>query len=107
MMCCCHHQFFNIVIIQCLHSLDSSAASVLAAEVIYCHTFDITKFCHGNDSIFSRDHIFHRNIKRIKSDSCSSVIAVFLRNRKDFLTNNTKKCISVCKDCFQFADLFH
>ena len=94
-----HHQFFDIVIVQCLHALDSSAASVLAAEVVYGHTFNITKFGHCDNCIFSRDHILHGDVICIKSNGSSSVIAIFLSNCKDLLTDDTEKRISVCKNC--------
>ena len=100
MMRGCHHQFFNIVIIKCLHSLDSSAATVLAAEVIYGHSLDVTEFCHCDDCIFSRNHVFHRNVICVKSDCCSSVVTVFFGNCKDFFTDHAKKCVSVCQNCF-------
>ena len=99
MMSGCHHQFFNIVIIKSLHALNSLAASVLAAEIIHCHTLDITQFCHSDHSIFPGNHVLHGNIKGIKTNRGSSVITIFIGNLQHFLTDHAKKKISVFKNC--------
>ena len=38
----CHQKLFYIVVIDSAHTLDSLAASVLTAEIINGHTFDIS-----------------------------------------------------------------
>ena len=43
-----HHQIFNEIFLQRLHSLNAFSASVLALEIIHGHPFDITKPGHGN-----------------------------------------------------------
>ena len=100
-----HKQFFNVIVIDGLHSLDSTSTSVLAAEIIYSHSLDITKFCHSNDSIFPWNQILCGKIIDIISDGSSSLIAIFISDCEDFFPYNTKKEISVCKNCQEFADL--
>ena len=107
MMSCCHQKLFDVVIINSLHSLDSSAAAVLAAEIIYSHTLDITKLCHCDNRILSRDQILCGNIIYIVSDGSLSVIAVFLSNSQDFFTDHTEKKLTVSKDCLELTDLLH
>ena len=41
MMGRCHQQFIDIIVLDSLHTLDALAATVLASEVIYGHSFDI------------------------------------------------------------------
>ena len=106
-MSCGHQKFFNIVILNGLHTLDSSAATVLAAEVINRHTFNITKLGHCDHGILSRDQILCGNIVYIVSDGCLSVIAVFLCNGKDLLTDHAEKKLTVSKDCLELADFLH
>ena len=102
-----HQQFIDIIILDGLHALDTLTTTILATEVVYCHSFDITQFRHGNDGIFIRDHILHGNIELIKSDGCLSLITVFFADGKDLLTDHAKQQISVCQDSFQSADTIH
>ena len=103
-MCGGHQKLFDIVIFNGLHSLDSASASVLAAEIIYGHPLNIAKLGHRNDSIFPWNQILCGKIIDIISDGSSSLIAVFVSDCKDFFPYNTKKEISVCKNCQEFAD---
>ena len=106
MMGCGHQKFFDIIIFQCLHAFNASAASILAAEVIYGHTFNISKLCHCDHCIFFRDQILCRNIIYIVPNSSPSLITIFIRNQKDFFTYNTEQKISVSKDSLKSSDLF-
>ena len=103
----CHQQLINIIILKCLHAFNSFSTSVLIAEIIYCHSFDVSQLRHGNDSIFIWNHIFHGNIIIIKTDGCSSFIAIFFSNGQNFFTNDTQEHISVCQYCLQLPDFFH
>ena len=84
-----HQQILNVILIDGLHSLDTSAAAVLCFEIIYGHTLDITKAGHSDDSILPRDQILHGNIQFIITDLTASVIAVFLSDSTHFCLNNT------------------
>ena len=88
-MCGRHQQIFDIVLINRLHSFDTSAAAVLCFEIIYSHTFDITETGHGNNSIFPRNQILHGDIQFVITDFTASVIAVFLSDSTHFCLNNT------------------
>ena len=46
-------------------------------------------------------------IKYIKSNSCSSLITIFITDYKNLFTDYSKKQFSVSKNGFQSADLFH
>ena len=84
-----HQQIFNIILINSLHSLNTTTTAVLCLEIIYGHTFDITKAGHSDDSIFPRDQILHGNIQFIITDLTASVIAVFFSNSTHFCLDNT------------------
>ena len=89
-MCRCHKQFFDIILIDRLHSLDTFTTTILTFEIINSHSLDISKFCHCDHSIFSRDQIFHGNIINIKSNLCSSFIAIFVTDQCNFIFDNSK-----------------
>ena len=72
-----HQKFFYIVILYGLHSLDALSSTVLAAEIIYRHPLNISQLRHGNNHIFSWYEIFHGDIKSVKTNRSSSVIAIF------------------------------
>ena len=84
-----HQQILNVILIDGLHSLDTSAAAVLCFEIIYGHTFDITETGHGNNSIFPRNQILHGDIQFVITDLTASVIAVFFSDSTHFCLNNT------------------
>ena len=107
MMGCSHQQLFNIIVLNGLHTLDSSAATVLTAEVINRHTLDVTKLGHCDHGILSRDQILCGNIVYIVSDGSLSVIAVFFCNSEDLLADHTEKKLTVSEDCLELADLLH
>ena len=88
-MCSRHQQIFDIILINGLHSLNTTTSAVLCLEIIYGHTLDITKTGHGNDSIFLRNQILHGDIQFIITDLTASVIAVFFGNSTHFCLNNT------------------
>ena len=90
MMCIGHEELFYVILIQLLHSLDSLTATVLGLECIMRHSLDISKLSHRNDHIFSRNQIFHGNIKFIKSDGCSSLITVFITDHKNLFFDHAK-----------------
>ena len=96
----CHQKLLDIIILNGLHALDSLAAAVLAAEVVNCHTFDITQFCHGDDGILARNQILHGEIVLIKANGSSSVIAVFFGYGQNLPADNAKKYLAVCEDGF-------
>ena len=84
-----HQQIFDIILINGLHSLNTTTTAVLCLEIIYGHTLDITKAGHSDDSILPRDQILHGNIQFIITDLTASVIAVFFGNSTHFCLNNT------------------
>ena len=84
-----HQQIFDIILINSLHSLNTTTTAVLCLEIIYGHTLDITKAGHSDDSILPRDQILHGNIQFIITDLTASVIAVFFGNSTHFCLNNT------------------
>ena len=88
-MCSRHQQIFDIILINSLHSLNTTTTAVLCLEIIYSHTLDITKTGHGNDSILPRDQILHGDIQFIITDLTASVIAVFFSNSTHFCLDNT------------------
>ena len=101
-----HKQFFDIIIINGLHSFNSTSATVLTAEIVHCHSLDIAKLSHSNNRIFPWDQVLCGKIIYVISDCSSSLIAIFVSNCKNFFSYNTQKKISVCKDCQEFADFF-
>ena len=100
MMGRCHQKFLDVIFIDCLHSLDSLAATVLGTEIIKAHSLDIAKFCHCDHSVGYRNEILHGNIILVKSDGSSSLITVFFCDQEDFLTDNTKEFFLICQNCF-------
>ena len=91
----------------CLHSLDSFAATVLAAEIIYGHSLDVTEFCHCDDCIFSRNQVFHRNVICVKSDCCSSVVTVFFAKLQGFLHGSRRRsCVSRLPELLLILQIF-
>ena len=88
-MCGRHQQIFDIILINSLHSLNTTTTAVLCLEIIYSHTFDITKTGHSDDSILPRDQILHGDIQFIITDLTASVIAVFFGNSTHFCLDNT------------------
>ena len=84
-----HQQIFDIILINSLHSLNTTTTAILCLEIIYGHTLDITKAGHSDDSILSRNQILHRNIQFIITDLTASVIAVFFSNSTHFCLDNT------------------
>ena len=94
-----HQKFLDVIVLYRLHTLDSFAAAVLAAEIVHAHTLDITEFCHCDHGIGHRNQILHGNIIFIISDGCSSVIPVFVSDRKDFFPDHAEQFFLVRKDC--------
>ena len=90
MMCSRHQKIFDIILINRLHSFDSTTTAVLCLEIIYGHTLDITKTGHGNDGILLRNQIFHRDIQFIIADLTASVITVFFGNRSHLCLYDTQ-----------------
>ena len=84
-----HQKIFDIILINSLHSLNTTTTAVLCLEIIYGHTLDITKAGHSDDSILPRDQILHGNIQFIITDLTASVIAVFFSNSTHFCLDNT------------------
>ena len=80
-----------------------TAATMLCTEVIRTHTFDITKFCHGNDCICHRDQIFHGDVILIVSDGSTSVITIFCTDDHDFFFDHTKQFFSSARIAFNSA----
>ena len=107
MMSGSHQEFFNIIILQSLHTLNSTAASVLASEIIHCHSLDISTFGHCYHCIFSWNQILCRNIIHIITNGSLSVISIFLGNCQDFFSDYSEKEISVCKNGFVFTYFLH
>ena len=102
-----HKQILDVIILQCLHTLDALASAVLALEVVRSHSLNISKFGHCDHCILSRNQILCRNIVYIISDRSLSVVSVFLCNCKNFFPNHAKKKTSVRKDSLVFTDFFH
>ena len=80
-----HQQFFYVVILQRLHSLDALAASVLALEVVQCHALDVAKLRHRDD------HVAHPGSDppveisySSQLDASSAVIAVLVADDLEF-----------------------
>ena len=103
----CHKQLLDIIVIDRLHTFDTTTATMLRTEVIRTHTFDITKFCHGNDCICHRDQIFHGDVILIVSDGSTSVITIFCTDDHDFFFDHTKQFFLICQDCFQLGNTCH
>ena len=75
----CHKQLLDIIVIDRLHTFDTTDRHDAALRKLSArHTFDITKFCHGNDCICHRDQIFHGDVILIVSDGSTSVITIFM-----------------------------
>ena len=106
-MRCCHKQFTDIIIFQSLHALDAFASAFLAAEGIHAHPLDVSQVCHGNDYIFSRDQVLHRDIELIIPDVCPSLIPVFFRDNEDFFADHSQEKFLVREDCFILLDFLH
>ena len=85
-----HQQIFDVILINGLHALDTTAAAVLCLEIIYSHTFDITETGHGNDGIFLRNQILHRDIQFVITDFTASVVAIFFSDSAHFCLNDTQ-----------------
>lgn len=96
-----HEDLFNKIFIQCLHTFNALAAAVLAAEIIYGHTFDISQMSHGNDRITDRNQIFHTQIKLIITNLGSPVISVFIRDQHNFLADHTESFFSSARMLFR------
>ena len=79
-MCRRHKEIFNVIFFNGLHSLDSFSSTVLTLKVITCHTFDVTHMSHCDHRIFNRDQIFHGNVKFVKTNGCTTIIAIFISN---------------------------
>ena len=77
MMSSSHQKLFYKVVLYSLHPLDAAAAAALTAEIIHCHSLDITQIRHGYNRIFSGNHIFCRNIIDVITDGSPALIAVF------------------------------
>ena len=107
MMGSCHKQLLDIIIIDSLHTFDSTAATMLCTEVIRAHTFDITKFCHSNNRICHRNQVFHGDVILIVSDGCTSVITIFRTDHHDLFFDDTKQFFLICQDCLQLSDTSH
>ena len=90
MMCSRHQKIFDIILINRLHSFDSTTTAVLCFKIIYGHTLDITKTGHGNDSILLRNQILHRDIQFIIADLTASVITIFFSNRSHLCLDDTQ-----------------
>ena len=69
-----HQKFLDVIVLYRLHTLDSFAAAVLAAEIVHAHTLDITEFCHCDHGIGHRNQILHGNIIGIKAVNQDSEI---------------------------------
>ena len=106
-MCIHHQQFFDVVVFDGLHTLDALATAVLSLEIVNTHTFNITKFCHGDHNIFTRDQIFCRNIIHIKSNGSSSLITILICDFHDLCFDHAKQKIFVCQNGSQLLDLCH
>ena len=90
MMCGRHQQIFDIILINSLHSLNTTTTAVLCLEIIYGHTLDITKTGHSDDSILPRDQILHGDIQFIIADLTASVITIFFSNRSHLCLDDTQ-----------------
>ena len=101
-----HQQFFYVVILQRLHSLDALATSVLALEVVRCHALDVAKLRHRDDHVLIRDQILGCQIKHVALDARAAVIAVLVADDLNFLFDHTKQQVLICKDCPILFDLF-
>ena len=99
-MCIGHQKIFNIIFFDRLHSFDTFTAAILSLEIINSHPLDISQACHGNNSIFFRNKVFICKIRIIKSDFCSSLITVLIRNFKNFRFDNSEKKLFIGKNCF-------
>ena len=103
----CHENVFDIIIFYCLHSLYSFTATVLALEIIRCHSLAITEIGHCYYSAFICNYIFHRNFRIIYSYYGSSVISVFVGYCCHFITDDHKKLLLICKNFFEFFYSYH
>ena len=104
MMSGCHQKLIYIIIFYSLNTFDTSSATVLAAEIIHGHSFDISFFCHGYHGILPGNHILSRNIVNIITDFCFSLITVFFSDRRNFFTNYPKQHIMIPKNDLIFMD---
>ena len=102
-----HEKLSDIVILQSLHALDAFSAAVLALEVVHGHTLDVAEFGHGNHHVLIRDQILSGNIKLVKTDRGSSLVAVLVSNLGDLLADYAEQQVLVCQDRFQLADALH
>ena len=104
MLCGSHKDIFYKVILYSLHTLNTSAASVLSLEILDGHTLDISKVCHGENCIFGNDHILNIDITIVISDACSSVVAVLICGNGNLFSDYSKEKLFICKDC---SELFY
>ena len=102
-----HHQFDDDILIKLCHALDTTAAAVLAAEVIHGHALDITHLSQGNNRIFALDQVLVKDLLIIDTNAGSSVIAVFITDHRDFIPDDTEKYLFIGQDSLEFADPFH
>ena len=98
MMICRHKQIFDIILIDCLHPLDTFTATVLALKVVAGHTLNVAKICHSHYHVIIRYQIFCRHIIFIISDCRSSLISIFIRNDDDFFSDYAEQLFLVCQN---------
>ena len=106
-MGCSHKKILNIIIFNGLHSLDSFSSTVLGTEIVTAHSFNISLMGHSNDGVFYRNKVFHRDVKLIKSDLCSSFITVFVTDGNDFLFDHSQKQFTVSQNRLIICNFFH
>ena len=81
-------QVFDVIFIDRLHALDSLTAAVLVLEIVDAHALDVAKLGHRHDGILIRNQILHGHIKLVKANGSLTVIAVLVRDHKDFLADH-------------------
>ena len=100
-------QILNVILINRLHSADSLSTTVLTAEIIHTHALNVSELRDCDNSVLIRDQILHRHVKLVKSDRGLSVIAVFLRDRKNLLADHAEQFLLICEDRPEFLDARH
>ena len=104
MMICRHHDINDSVIFESLHTFYAASAAILVAEILNCHTLNVSELCRRDDCRLIRDHILSGNIEPVKSDLCSSVISVLVGNLNQLLFDHAKKLMSVGKNHAKTCD---
>ena len=102
-----HEQILDVIILQCLHALDTFTTTVLTLEIVYSHPLDVAQMGHGDDHILHRNEILGGQVIHIITNRRSSVITVFIRNDQYLIPDDTQQLVLICQNGFQFLNPFH